>query len=80
MWLMLIKVDPAGNCQFLYRDEAPFLDEGPLIITRASNVEFNNREGLWFIHNTDGSLLINKGFLKRSDAITAEVELLEVML
>jgi hypothetical protein len=73
---MVISIQQNGLVKTLYRDELrPILDAlGSLSVERASTVEFDS--GQWFVRRGRVNM-IPTGFIKRSDAIRAEIEHLE---
>jgi hypothetical protein len=73
---MVISLLPDGSVKTLYRDELrAILDAlGDITVERASTVEFES--GQWFVRR-DQSNMIPTGFIKRADAISAEIMHLE---
>jgi hypothetical protein len=81
----VIRISPEGSLMFLYDDNHPLLNEDVDVTTvmRASNVSFDNAEGVWRIHEIqpDGMIVVHpEGYEKRSDAIQAEIAILEERL
>jgi len=76
---MVITISRSGEVKALYRDELRNLFEsiGTLSVERASDVEFDS--GLWYVKKNNTNL-IPTGFIRRSDAIRAEIEHLEKTL
>jgi len=81
-----IVVRPTG-IRFLYDDRLKLAVLGPVVVTRASNVEWDNELGGWTVQFADGSFIRTvpedrpvfsdpgtiKVFTKREDALAAEV-------
>jgi hypothetical protein len=79
-----IRINPGGSVDCLYADELrPVLDKlGDMQVWRASNVRFDQDDKLWYIwiNNGPSSDRVRPGYVLRSDAIAAEIEMLEKKL
>jgi len=77
-----VRVSPEGEVLSLYYDDLPFgVKEQNKNIIRASNVHFNNEDGLWYVYDPDGKVLLSTvGFTNRGDAIQHEINILESLL
>jgi len=76
----MIKISADGTETLcLYHDNNPFEEVATTKkIARASNVKFNNKDGLWYVHDPAGDrLLSTTGFDRRGDAIQHEIDILE---
>ena len=49
----IVKVTPEGDIFFLYSDNSPLRDLGNIKLTRASNVEWNEKEQGWVVWVND---------------------------
>jgi len=72
-----LRIDPTGIIEYIYSDGLPFPEIGEATVARASNVECNNKDHLWYVYSPKGRLMISHGFVNRAEALRAEVELLE---
>ena len=74
-----VKVTTDGDLFFIYKDNHPLLELGPLEVTRASNVEFDSDRQEWIVvlNFPDGSRArLPEGHKNRTAAIAYEVEVL----
>lgn len=90
-----IAVRPSG-IRFLYDDRLKLNVLGPVVVTRASNVEWDNFTGKWMVQFTDGTWLnaddhgrvfagereigVTCSFTRREDALVAEVAAIHATL
>jgi len=86
-----ITVRPSG-IRFLYDDRLALSVLGPVVVTRASNVEWDAALGGWTVQFADGMYLLEdrdpvtaafaipKVFDKRADALAAEVAAIHAAL
>lgn len=49
--------ESSGSAHCLYSELIPLSEVGQLQITRASHIEFNNREQVWEVRSLSGELL-----------------------
>ena len=76
-----IKIMPEGKeVILLYMDHNPVNKIGEKSVVRASDVKFNNEDGLWYVHEVipgNNKVRHSKGFHLREQAINYEIQLLE---
>jgi hypothetical protein len=78
-----VKINQDGEVMFLFHDDHVLSGVGEQNVIRASNVHFDNAQGLWFVEENlpDGTSVRHaNGFKKRADAIAFEVLLLSVKI
>jgi hypothetical protein len=74
-----IKVTPDGTVRCLHTDAIDLRRLGRLEVTRASNVEFDNRTQHWTVSLPDGTVLCDD-FIRRDDALAWERDYFEQRL
>ena len=74
---MNLYLRPDGKVESLYNDFIPTLDLGALRVSRASNVEFDNKRQEWVVLVNDKEIACSK---LREEALTREVILLNQRL
>lgn len=66
-------IGPDGNLKYIYDDSSPFNGLGDLTVERASHVEFNNDDKLWYVYDPETHKpMLDAGFKSRSVALEAE--------
>jgi hypothetical protein len=79
----VIRIKPDGSISYLHNDKitAALRNEGDLMMSRASNVSFSNKDKLWYIYLPDSNTkVLDIGFVDRESAIIAEIEVLQKFL
>lgn len=81
---VMIRIGPDGaNIIMLYYDHNPLNTIGEKRIVRASDVKYDNQDGLWHVYEImPGREMVRhkQGFKLRADAIKYEIGLLEAKL
>lgn len=73
---MKILIKANGAMKSLYCDGHP-LQPIATMINRATNLVWNSLDKKWYIYTPEGDMLCDEGFMNRSDAIKAEIKILE---
>ena len=76
---MKLKIGPTGAVAAVYSDRLQGLPLGPMQVTRASNVEFNEKTQSWEATSAQDGSLIAAGPL-RDAVIQQEVKIIESRL
>jgi len=56
---MTIRFDPSGDGHCLYTEDIDLREIGPLLIDRATNVEFSEAAQTWEVHDRSGEVLFS---------------------
>jgi len=75
---MRVVIDTGGVVKAVYSDRLKNMNIGPMSVTRASNVEFNEKTQLWEAITPEGELIAQGP--NRDDVIQAEVAEIESRL
>jgi len=75
---MRFKINKDGSVEAVYSDKLRELKLGPMEVTRASNVEFNQTTQCWEARTVAGSLITSGS--SREQVVKDEVEMLESKL
>lgn len=69
-----IQITPEGGIRMLHSDDIDLSEFGPIEVTRASDVEFNNSWKHWEVFSHKTGDLLASGFPTRAEALDWERE------
>lgn len=70
---MSIKVEVTSDTVRMLHDDSLDLSQlGRVRVTRASNVEFNNATGFWYVQSAKTGKMLKEDFQTRADALAWE--------
>lgn len=67
-----LQITPEGGVQMLHDDAVDLKDLGPINMTRASHVEFDNANQWWFVQSAKTLKILADGFKTREEALNWE--------
>jgi hypothetical protein len=68
----VIEIDEQGRAAMLHDDAVNLAEFGVLMVSRASNVEFDNATGGWFVQSARTGVMLRTGFSTRAEALAWE--------
>jgi hypothetical protein len=69
-----LEITAVGGIQMLHDDAVDLSEFGKVQVTRASNVEFNNAVGCWYVESAKTGYILRDDFKTRQEALAWEKE------
>jgi hypothetical protein len=67
-----LEITSVGGIQMLHDDDVNLAEFGKIEVTRASNVEFNNDKGAWYVQSAKTLIVLKDDFATRQEALAWE--------